>query len=635
MKFLAYLGICLLFTTTFWAQTKAYSALVIPDSLKQNANAVVRLSQIDIIISSQRSMNIKEKRVVTVLNEKGQSAINAYENYDKRRTIKGIQATVFDAFGNEIKKIKRKDFKDHSAVDGGTIFSDNRYMFLEYTPIHYPFTVVYESEIETTTTAFIPQWFPLNNYYLSVEKSVLTVNYPENLGFKKIESNFSNFNILKTTDTSTQLSYTASTILARKSEDYSPNLRKISPRVMMALEYFNLEGIDGNAKTWKEYGQWYSDKILSGTMNLTPETKAKMKILVGDEKDPIEKAKIIYHYVQEKSRYVSIQVGIGGWKPMFANDVDRLGYGDCKALTNYTKALLNAVDVPSYNTLLYGDRDKNDIQSDFVSMQGNHMILSVPKGDNYIWLECTSQDNPFGYQANFTDDRAVLVVKPDGGEIVHTNIYLDKDNSQVNKGNYSLDENGNLEGTILMVSAGSQYGTKARTEKFQPTERESYYKNFWDNISNLKINKMIFSNDKEKIIFTENIAISAANYSKTSNGKMIFVVNAYNQYTGSVNRIRNRKTPFEIQRGYYDTDEISISLPANLKIESIPQNFELNTKYGDYKTEIIKVDNANLIYKRSILIKKGLYKNTEYDEYRLFIEQISKNDTAKMILTQN
>jgi heterodisulfide reductase subunit A-like polyferredoxin len=31
----------------------------------------------------------------------------------------------------------------------------------------------------------------------------------------------------------------------------------------------------------------------------------------------------------KKSRYVSIQVGIG-WKPMDASDVDRLGYGDCK-----------------------------------------------------------------------------------------------------------------------------------------------------------------------------------------------------------------------------------------------------------------------------------------------------------------
>jgi hypothetical protein len=30
------------------------------------------------------------------------------------------------------------------------------------------------------------------------------------------------------------------------------------------------------------------------------------------------KAKLIYDYVQQKSRYVSIQVGIGGWKPMDA-----------------------------------------------------------------------------------------------------------------------------------------------------------------------------------------------------------------------------------------------------------------------------------------------------------------------------
>jgi hypothetical protein len=62
------------------------------------------------------------------------------------------------------------------------------------------------------------------------------------------------------------------------------------------------------------------------------------------------------------------------------SDVDRLGYGDCKGLTNYTKALLEAVDVPSYNTILYGDSYKKDIESDFVSMQGNHMILAIPYG---------------------------------------------------------------------------------------------------------------------------------------------------------------------------------------------------------------------------------------------------------------
>jgi hypothetical protein len=37
-------------------------------------------------------------------------------------------------------------------------------------------------------------------------------------------------------------------------------------------------------------------------------------------------------------------VGIGGFKPMPANDVDRLGYGDYKALSNYTQGTLEAVE---------------------------------------------------------------------------------------------------------------------------------------------------------------------------------------------------------------------------------------------------------------------------------------------------
>ncbi|HSN48878.1 MAG TPA: DUF3857 domain-containing protein [Flavobacterium sp.] len=579
-------------------------------------------------------MKIYKKRVITILNEKGQTSIDAQENYYKRRSVESIQATVFDAFGNEIKKIKRKDFRDQSSVSGGALFSDDRYIYLDYTPIQYPFTVVYESEMATSTTAFIPQWFPLTDHFLSVEKSVLNVSYPANLGFKKMEFNFSNFKIDKTVDTTTQLSYTATNILAQKHEDYSPNITKIFPRVMMGLEFFNLEGVDGNAKNWKEYGQWFSENILTGTDVLPEATKLKIKSLVGNETDPVKKARIVYKFMQEKSRYVGIQVGIGGFKPMLAGDVDRLGYGDCKALSNYTKALLNAVDVPSYYTELYGDKDKIDVRSDFFSIQGNHVILTIPNGDNYVFLECTSQDDPFGYQANFTDDRDVVVMKPEGGEIIRTKNYQNKDNAQISQGRYSLSENGDFSGKIAIVSEGSQYGLKFHLETFSLTEKEKYYKEYWDNVNNLTINKTTFSNDKEKISFTESAEINAANYASISGNKMIFVVNVYNQNRGVIKRIRNRKTPFEIQRGYYDTDEISISLPAGFAIEATPQNSALITKFGEYKTEIVKIDNSNLIYKRSIFIKKGFYKNTEYDEYRLFMEQISKNDNAKMILTK-
>jgi hypothetical protein len=635
-KFVSVISVVFLLTTTLlFAQKSEYSALTISDSLKENANAVVRLNQIDIVIASQRSMNIKNKRVVTVLNEKGLGAIEAYENYDRSSPVKSILATVYDSFGKEIKKVKRSDFKDVSAVNGSTLFSENRYIYLDYTPIQYPFTVVFESETETSNTAFIPQWLPLNDYFVSVEKSILNVSCPSNLVFKYKEFNFSNFNIKKTVDAPTSLSFVATKMLAQKEEMASPSVSYLFPRIMMGLELFHLEGVDGAAKTWTEFGKWYNEKILFGTTDLSEETKAKMKTLVGSETDPIKKAQIIYKYVQEKSRYVNISIGIGGWKPMFANDVDRLGYGDCKALSNYTKALLNAVDVQSYNVVLYGNPRKRDIETDFVSMQGNHMILAIPNKDKYVFLECTSQVDPFGYQGTFTDDRNVLIMKPEGGEIVRTKIYEDADNTQISKGTYSIAENGDFSGKIGIVSEGSQYSQKFNNEKLAPTEREAFYKDYWSTINNLKISKINFKNDKDKISFTENAEISAVNYGNVSANKMMFAVNAFNPLDQSVKRIRNRKNPFEIQRGSVDIDEIEIALPVNFSIEFLPSNVEINGKFGEYKTEIVKKDNNNIVYKRKFFLKKGLYTNKEYDEFRLFMEQISRNDNAKIILTKS
>lgn len=635
MKNQVFALIFFLFSLVSNAQKSEYSTAKIADSLKENANAVVRLDQMDIMIASQRSMNIKTQRVVSVFNEKGLNDIDAYQHYDKTTSIKNIEAIVYDAFGNEIKKIKRKDFRDQSAAGGSTLFSDNRVVYLDYTPVSYPFTIVYKSETETSNTAFIPQWYFLGGYYVSVEKCILNVTFPNNLGFKKKELYFSGFNIKKTADTDTKLSYEAVNILAQKAEDLSPAFSDLYPKVLMSLEYFNLEGVDGNAKNWKEYGKWFSDKILAGTTLLPEETKVKIKTLIGNETDPIKKAKIVYQFVQEKSRYVSVQVGIGGWKPMFASDVDRLGYGDCKALSNYTRALLDVVGVSSFYTELYGDLDLRDIDEDFFSIQGNHAILCVPDKDKYVFLECTSQDNPFGYQANFTDNRKVVVIKPDGGEIIRTRIYDPLNNAQFSKGTYTIDENGSFAGKINIRSEGSQYGRKMIVEKLQPTEKESHYKEYWGNINNLKLGKINFANDKENIRFTEDIQITAVNYGTISANKMIFVMDAFNQYTGNVKRIRNRKNPFQIQRGYLDTDEIEINLPAGFSIEFLPSNFELKGKFGEYKTEIIKNENNKLTYKRSMFLNKGKYSNKEYDEYRLFMEQVSKNDNAKIILAKN
>ncbi|PTT08749.1 DUF3857 domain-containing protein, partial [Flavobacterium sp. HMWF030] len=238
-------------------------------------------------------------------------------------------------------------------------------------------------------------------------------------------------------------------------------------------------------------------------------------------------------------------------------------------------------------------------------------------------------------QGTFTDDRDVLVVKPEGAVIVRTNIYADNGNSQKEKGSYTIDENGHFSGSISIYSEGSIYSSKSRIEHLQPTEKESHYKEYWNNINNLKLGKITFTNNKENISFTEDVQISATNFATISGNKMIFAVDAFNQNSGNVRRIRNRKNPFQIQRGYLNTDEIEINLPTGFTIEFLPSKVELKGKYGEYKTEIIKNENNKLTYKRSMFLNKGKYSNKEYDEFRLFMEQVSRNDNAKIILTKN
>jgi hypothetical protein len=188
-----------------------------------------------------------------------------------------------------------------------------------------------------------------------------------------------------------------------------------------------------------------------------------------------------------------------------------------------------------------------------------------------------------------------------------------------------------LSGNISIVSEGSQYGFKYSLENKSPTDREEHYKEYWDNINNLKIKKTTFENDNVNIRFTENIEIGAENYATLSANKLLFVVNAYNQNSFNIKRIRNRKTAFEIQRGSYDVDEITVTLPQGFTIETFPKAVTYNSKFGEYKTEIIKNEDSNIVYKRTFLLKKGQYSNAEYEEFRLYLEQIARNDNAKII----
>ena len=625
------LRIAVVLFALFWGNIfaqESYNAITIPKELTENANAVVRFEHIDINIPSRHEMRYSIKRVVTVLNEQGNDYVDAATWYDKTTSVRNIEALIYDKFGQQLKKLKRKDFKDQSAA--GNDITDNRILFLDYTPVSYPYTVVFTCETVSDNTAFIPQWSPVEGVFCSTEKEEMSITAEPSLGFKFKEYNFGEVTLQKSQAGATY-TFSAQNIPAYRHEDYSPVFSSIRPYIIFGLEKFHLEGVDGEAKTWEAFGAWMYSNLLVGTDELPAETVAKVKALVGTETEPLKKAKIIYKYVQGKTRYVSIQLGIGGWKPMPAKDVDRLGYGDCKALSNYTRALLKAVDVPAYYTVIYA-QNKRDINPDFVSMQGNHIILAIPDKDKLVWLECTSQSIPFGFQGDFTDDRLALLVKPDKGEIVRTHVYDAQGNAQPCTATCTISAEGVLKGSLKRVSSGLQYDDKYNWASSGKEDLDKKYKNIFSNINNLKFSKTELTNNYDDKLLTEDIAFEAPGYASTAGGRLMFAINALNQSSSVPQRYRSRKLPLNISTGYYDEDEVTIALPAGFTMEAMPPNITITDKYGEYKAEYSLVNPTEMRYKRTLLIKPGTYQKEDYDKYREFREKIARNDNAKVVL---
>ncbi|TCP23610.1 uncharacterized protein DUF3858 [Tenacibaculum skagerrakense] len=614
-----------------FAQDMSLMSLTLSPELTKDANAVIRESYTEITVEAVDEMIVKERRVTTVLNKLGNKHVDAYASYDNDTKITDLSATVYNSLGKEIKKYSKSKFTDVSAVDGGTLYSDSRVKYIDHTPTEYPYTVVFEKEYKTSSTGFIPKWYPLDSYYVSVQKSEYKIINLENIETRIKENNFDGYSIKRVNED--KIHYVAENLPAIEYEDSSISISEILPNLIVALNQFTLKGIKGSAKNWEEFGKWRFENLKNGNDILSESVKYAIQQKVKGAKSNIEKAKIVYDFMQNRTRYISVQEGIGGWKPIPADEVHKMGYGDCKGLTNYTKALLDAVDVKSHYSVVWAGSEKKNMIEGFSSMQGNHVILNIPNDGNDIWLECTSQTMPFGFLGDFTDDRDVLVITPEGGLIKRTPSYKNETNLQTCKASIQLNEKGSLEADVEITSKGVQYDDKYGIESLAKDDLEKYYKSkLWSYINNLEIKSSSLENDKDNIVFKEKLHVNVADYASITANELIVRVNVFNKNTFVPKRYRTRNHPLQINRGYKDVDEFTFTIPNGYKITSLPSKVEISTKFGNYTMEVKKVDEKTISYHKTLFIKEGIYPKEDYKLYRQFRKRIAKQESVRIAL---
>ncbi|MGY5352247.1 DUF3857 domain-containing protein [Wenyingzhuangia sp. IMCC45533] len=619
-----------------FSQDKNLSISHIPNSLRKKADVVIRFDKKEIVIKDEKSMTIKFSRTITVFNESGDQYIKTYKNYAKDSKVTKISATIYNQQGREIRKYKKKDFKDQSAIQG--FYSDHRVKYINYVPRSYPYTINFSYEFKSGTTAFIPHWYPSSSYRIGVEHSEFVLSNEKQVPYKLKEYRFKDYNISNLSN-NYKIHYVLKNMKPLKYEIDSGSFSEIAPHVIVCLENFTLKGHTAyGIKTWKDFGAWLRNNMYNTQLDLSGETKREILDLVKNEKNDYNKAKIVYEYMQKKTRYVYVGIGIGGWQPNEASEVDELSYGDCKGLSNYTKALLDIVGVKSNWTIVYA-RNKRDFEQEYMGLQGNHMILNLPYLNNNddVWLECTSQTLPFGFLGGFTDDRDVLVLEEGGGIIKHTTQYLDKNNTRNTIATVVLDNEGHLKAQVSVNSKGLEYYDNYRLEGDDLLDVKKYYKSkrWWYN-ENIKINKHAFKNDKTQASFTEDLEIDMDSYGNILGDEMIVRLNVFNMLKKTVDTNKKRTKSFEIKRGYTHCDTINIRIPEGYSLISLPGEKSIENQFGIYQLKLFREnEDRDIKYIRKLYIKEGSHRANNYIDYQNFLQKIIALDNTKIALKKN
>ncbi|MEZ4858579.1 MAG: DUF3857 domain-containing transglutaminase family protein [Flavobacteriaceae bacterium] len=597
--------------------------------LKVGVNGVIRKNDTQIWLHNYNSMTIEDKMVVTVFNQKVMEDLYFYVPYDSYDSVKEYHAYIYNEQGEKVKTFKKKDFLDLSAA-GNNLYSDDRVILLKLTPTFYPFTIEFYYQKHTSSTAFIPPFIPYAYSGMSIEMASYTLYNEKEIPIFSKKENFENYTI-RVEESPQKYHFAVKTLPPIINEELSPTYREFMPWARFVPEKFQLKGETTQINSWEQFARWYRESLLMDRDVLNDNTIAQVKQLVAGIEDPKLKAKAIYEYMQQKTRYISVQIGIGGWQPFPAKEVDKLGYGDCKGLTNYTKALLKTQGIDSYYTLVEAGPNGLDIDENFVAQQGNHAILSVPFEDEWIFLECTSQDLPFNFLGTFTDDRKVLMITPEGGIFQKTHTYTPEMNRQITKVSAIMGEDFILRGQVESNSHGLKYyeiyGLEQQTEK----EKELHYKDKLNFHNGLTIEGIKLQNDKDQINFTEKLNFVSPSYITKAGDKMLLNPNLYSRIIDLPKKDSKRILPLEIRRGYSYHDEILLQLPENYSLDAVFEPFQLTTDFGTY-TINLTVNGNSVTYKRDLVLQSGRWSKERYNDYVEFIKEIVKKDKSKIVL---
>lgn len=599
-------------------------------SVVNHINAIIENYKSEYTVISSENIKQEVSGRIKILNSNGDYYGSINVPISRNSEIEKFSAILYDSKGIIVKKLSKRDLVTESMTDYYTLYNDNKYKVAKLQYFSYPFYINYSYTIRNNgALGFL--FYPVNYYYLKASNLELKINCPINYLFNyKVNQMNANIDSIVTNNRKT-FSWKIAKLDPIYQEKFSLGNFDLYPYILISPYKFYYDGYSGNFDTWNNFGIWVNN--LNKDRNiLSDSTKLIIHQLTDSVQDTINKIKIIYNYFQSKTRYISIQYGIGGFQPSSAAEVENCGFGDCKALSNYMKTLLEIVNINSNYTLIGSGKNKYIKYEDFPGiLQSNHAILSVPINDDTIWLECTNSEYPFGYIGENNCNRKAIIIDSSNTSIVKTPVSNENTNIRIVNTYIKIEDNGNIDCSSLLLTSGSEMD---QFIYFKSLDKSLQLNAFTEMYSNGSMILKEINYSKTNDIFPKiKIDIRLVSTNSISKGIALYSLNPniFSKFKNPIVDDIERKNDFYFESGTNCIDSIRVKISNNFLLERYPKDIKFQSCVGNFSIKYLYQQNE-LLCIRSFTLFRGIFSKEKNQEISDFFNKVQNADNQNIII---
>ena len=350
----------------------------------------------------------------------------------------------------------------------------------------------------------------------------------------------------------------------------------------------------------------------------------------------LEKIRVLYAYLREKTRYVSIQFGIGGFRPFPASQVDRTGFGDCKALSNYFQCLLRAAGIDSDYAVLSTTRKHTF--PDYASFgQTNHVMVAVPLAEtaDTLFIECTNPTVPLGYRHRNVAGHDVILISSEGGNRITAPAYPDSLRRTEREVAVTLNADGSahveLSSRFFLDQAEPWIAFSSKSPDDQKRMLTSGLGLQPQNLAVRAVRDNFDSYDGRSWcpVLEIDYSMDCNNYGRCAGNRIFLPANIFSRkmYVQRGERVN----PIHTGDGSFYLDRISFILPDGYAVESIPDPVQLDDTWSDFSSRVT-VEGNRIIVEQCLHLKACDAEKERYADYRTFARSLNKACDASIVL---